>query len=369
MKAARARLLRWFDVHARDLPWRRTRDPYAIWISEVMLQQTRVETVIPYFLRFIERFPTVTVLARASEDAVLSHWSGLGYYRRARQLHAAAKVMLAEHAGQVPEDREARRALPGIGAYTAGAIGSIAFDLPEPIVDGNVARVLSRVHGIEAPLGSKESDTALWREAQRWVQGERPGALNQALMELGATLCAKSAPQCEGCPLRASCDAYRTDRTELLPVPKLRRAPKDIALVAVRATCGEKVVLVRSDVALFGGLYGLPTAPIEAGASKAKRRAAAARALANAGLSPTGAFTERGQLVHVLTHRRMTVALWEVEVQPPSGEQGVRMMSEKELSQVGVSTLTRRLLSTGALGPGSRPSQSPVEERKSLRRR
>jgi A/G-specific adenine glycosylase len=344
MKAARVRLLRWFDTHARDLPWRRTRDPYAIWVSEVMLQQTRVETVIPYYERFVARFGTVTTLASATEDAVLSHWSGLGYYRRARQLHAAAKVMLAEHDGQVPRDREARRALPGIGAYTAGAIGSIAFDLCEPIVDGNVARVLSRVHGIDAPLGSKASEVALWEHAQRWVEGERPGVLNQALMELGATLCAKSAPRCDECPLRSSCVAHREDRIELLPVPKARRAPTEIALVAVRAKHGGKFVLVRSDVELFGGLYGLPSEEIAACASKAGRRAAAARALAAAELVASGPFEERGEVVHVLTHRRMTVSVWEVEVKPVKRGAPGRAMSPEQLGQVGISTLTKRLL-------------------------
>lgn len=346
MKAARSRLLRWFDAHARDLPWRRTRDPYAIWVSEVMLQQTQIKTVIPYYERFIARFGTVTKLARASQDAVLSHWSGLGYYRRARQLHAAAKVMLAEHGGLVPRDREARLALPGIGAYTAGAIGSIAFDLCEPIVDGNVARVLSRVHAIDAPLGSKESEAALWDHARRWVEGPRPGALNQALMELGATLCSKSEPRCDDCPLRSSCVAQHEDRTELLPVPKVRRAPKDVALVAVRAKQGAKVVLVRSDVELFGGLYGLPSVSIDTGASKAQRRAAAARALANIELLAAGPFEERGEVVHVLTHRRMTVSVWEVEVKPVKRAASVRALSDRELGQVGISTLTKRLLSS-----------------------
>lgn len=343
VKAARTRLLRWFDAHARDLPWRRTRDPYAIWVSEVMLQQTRVETVIPYYERFLVRFGTVTKLAQASEDAVLSHWSGLGYYRRARQLHAAAKVMLAEHGGNVPRDREARRALPGIGAYTAGAIGSIAFDLCEPIVDGNVARVLSRVHGIDAPLGSKECDALLWEQAQRWVEGERPGALNQALMELGATLCSKSEPRCDDCPVRSACIAHREDRTELLPVPKVRRAPKEVALVAVRAKQGATTVLVRSDVALFGGLYGLPSAEVPSGASKAQRRAAAGRALVNVGLSPISPLEERGEVLHVLTHRRMTVSVWEVEVRSAK-RAGMRALTTQQLSEVGISTLTKRLL-------------------------
>jgi A/G-specific adenine glycosylase len=152
MTALRKKLLAWYDEAARDLPWRHTRDPYAIWVSEVMLQQTRVETVIPYYRRFLHRFPTPRTLAEADEDAVLSQWSGLGYYRRARLLHAGVREVVAQYGGRVPEDANARRRLPGVGRYTAGAIGSIAFDKEEPVVDGNVTRVLARVFRIETPV-------------------------------------------------------------------------------------------------------------------------------------------------------------------------------------------------------------------------
>ncbi|MBX7196800.1 MAG: A/G-specific adenine glycosylase, partial [Sandaracinaceae bacterium] len=161
-----------------------------------MLQQTRVETVLRYYAPFLARFPTPDVLAAASEDDVLARWSGLGYYRRARLLHEGAKAVVARHGGRVPEDADARRALPGVGRYTAGAIGSIAFGRREPIVDGNVARVLSRLDAIEAPLGSGESEAALWAEASAWAEHDAPGVVNQALMELGATLCTPSAPRC-----------------------------------------------------------------------------------------------------------------------------------------------------------------------------
>ncbi|MBC7172514.1 MAG: A/G-specific adenine glycosylase, partial [Polyangiaceae bacterium] len=203
----RSALLEWFDRAQRDLPWRRTLDPYAIWVSEVMLQQTRVETVIPYYERFLTRFPTPAALAEAEEDAVLAAWSGLGYYRRARMLHAGAREVVATYGGAVPEAREARLALPGVGRYTAGAIGSIAFGKPEPIVDGNVARVLSRVRFIETPPGRADTERRLWDEAERLVYGERPGALNQALMELGATVCTPSSPRCTECPIARACAA------------------------------------------------------------------------------------------------------------------------------------------------------------------
>lgn len=341
--SGRAELLRFFDTHARDLPWRRTRDPYAIWISEVMLQQTRVDTVIPYFERFLKRFPTVRALAEAPEDAVLSHWSGLGYYRRARQLHAAAKVMLSEHGGQVPEDREARLGLPGIGSYTAGAIGSIAFDREEPIVDGNVARVMSRVHGLAAPLGTKESDAALWDHATRWVKGERPGALNQALMELGATVCTPTQPRCEHCPLKKSCTAYREDRVSELPVPRVRKAPKAQRLLSLHLWDGERVLLVKSEVELFGGLYGLPSIEVPEDDSPAAMTRKAKALLTSLGMRSTSV-SRIGQLEHVLTHRRLTVELFSASVEPIESPSAGRAFSPAELEAVGISTLAKKLL-------------------------
>nr|MDQ3035848.1 A/G-specific adenine glycosylase [Myxococcota bacterium] len=214
----RAALLRWYDASARDLPWRRTRDPYAIWVSEIMLQQTRVPTALRYYDRFLARFPDAHALAAASEDDVLSMWSGLGYYRRARLLHRGVREVVARYDGRVPEDAEARRALPGIGRYTAGAIGSIAFDREEALVDGNVARVLARLRGIDTPLGRADTESRLWSEAESLVRGPRPGALNQSLMELGATICTPSSPRCEHCPVAASCVARATDRTGELPI-------------------------------------------------------------------------------------------------------------------------------------------------------
>jgi A/G-specific adenine glycosylase len=336
LAAARSRLLAWFAGAARDLPWRRTSDPYAIWVSEVMLQQTRVETVLGYWGRFLERFPTFAALAAAPEDEVLSLWSGLGYYRRARQLHAAAKLVVSEHGGAMPREREARRRLPGVGPYTSGAVGSIAFGLPEPIVDGNVARVLSRVHAIDAPLGSRDSERALWEHAARWVEGPRPGALNQALMELGGAVCTVGAPRCEGCPLASECQALRADRVALLPVPKARRAPKQMRLVALRVRTAEGVLFTRGQGALFGGLWGLPLAEVTAG-----RPAAVRAALTGLGIEPDAPPRKIGELEHVLTHRRLTVTLFEAEARLPGQ---ARAFADAELSAVGVSALTRKLL-------------------------
>ena len=198
--ALRRKLLAWYRAHRRDLPWRRTRDPYAIWISEAMLQQTRVETVIPYYERFLARFPDVEALATADADDVIALWAGLGYYSRARNLHRAAQVVMERHAGRLPDDVDLLRELPGVGRYTAGALASIAFDKPAPIVDGNVARVLARLLGIDADVRSREVQERLWSEAEQLARGEDPGALNQALMELGAVLCTPRAPRCPACP-------------------------------------------------------------------------------------------------------------------------------------------------------------------------
>ena len=174
MALIRQKLLGWYDKAARDLPWRHTRDPYAVWVSEVMLQQTRVETVIPYFQRFLKSFPTPHALAEADEDTVLSHWSGLGYYRRARLLHAGVREVVAQYGGAVPEDWEARRALPGVGRYTAGAIGSIAFDKEEPIVDGNVTRVLARLLRVKTPVGTSATTTGCGKKPRGWFRASVP---------------------------------------------------------------------------------------------------------------------------------------------------------------------------------------------------
>ncbi|MCA9485165.1 MAG: A/G-specific adenine glycosylase, partial [Nitrospina sp.] len=205
----------------RDLPWRRTRDPYAIWISETMLQQTRVETVVPYYERFLERFPRVSDLAEASEDDVFAHWAGLGYYRRASNLHRAARVVHAERAGEIPVEERDLLALPGIGRYTAGALRSIAFGREAPVLDGNVARVLARVFGREGELRTHEVE--LWELATRLVAGSRPADLNQGLMELGAVVCVPRSPRCDACPLDGVCDARRRGLSEAIPTPASRK--------------------------------------------------------------------------------------------------------------------------------------------------
>jgi len=198
---ARAALLRWYGEHHRDLPWRRTQDPYAIWISEIMLQQTRVAAAEGHYQRFMKRFPTVVALALAELDDVLAHWSGLGYYRRARMLHRAAQVIVSEHGGKIPRDVMTLRGVPGIGPYTSAAIASIAYGVPVAVVDGNVERVLARLDG----EGEQRGAVKWQRMAQAWLDEERPGEFNQAMMELGAMICVPRGPRCLECPVYTWC--------------------------------------------------------------------------------------------------------------------------------------------------------------------
>lgn len=342
MATLQQKLLGWYDEHARKLPWRATKDPYAVWVSEIMLQQTRVDTVIPYYERFLRSFPTARALADADEDAVLSHWSGLGYYRRARLLHAGVREVVAKYGGAVPEDTEARHALPGVGRYTAGAIGSIAFGRPEPIVDGNVTRVLARLLRIHTPVGASATTKRLWEEAARLIPSERPGDFNQALMELGATVCTPRRPRCDSCPLSAECSAFVHGEVDALPVPKARKAPREVELAAVVATSGRgsdrKVWLTKGDRALFGGLWGVPM-------TEGDPREALREAGVRARLRPEPV----GKIEHALTHRRMSI-----DVYRASGGLGQETSTRKafcldEIDRVGVSALTRKVLATARL--------------------
>jgi A/G-specific adenine glycosylase len=227
-------LLKWYRTHARDLPWRRTHDPYAIWISEIMLQQTQVATVIPYWERWMKEIPTIQALAEASEQTILKLWEGLGYYRRARMLQKAAKMTCDRYQGNFPQDHETILSLPGIGPYTAGAIASIAFDQPKPILDGNVIRVLTRYYSIKSNPKDRETQNQLWGLADHWVHQAdlmRPRTagncshLNQSIMELGATICLPgNLAQCNKCPLSKTCGAHMTSQVANLPNLPKRRA-------------------------------------------------------------------------------------------------------------------------------------------------
>ena len=262
----RENLLSWYDANRRDLPWRHTCDPYAIWISETMLQQTRVETVIPYYERFLVRFPDVETLADAEQEDVYGCWAGLGYYSRARNLHAAAKVIVRDFDGTLPDDTDALRSLPGIGRYTAGAMASIAFDRPEAVVDGNVKRVLARLLGIREDVTDRRVEEAVWAEASTLARGPRPGDCNQALMELGATVCTPRSPDCAACPLRRSCDARRAGDAEALPRKAARVRVRSVRGVAVWLERRGRVLAVKREAGrLLGGLWELPGGDLERG--------------------------------------------------------------------------------------------------------
>ena len=249
------RVTKWYQAVKRDLPWRNTRDPYRIWISEIMLQQTRVETVKAYYHRFLERFPTVQALACAPEQDVLKCWEGLGYYSRARNMQKAAVMVTTMLGGHFPQNAAALRKLPGIGEYTAGAVASIAYGEAIPAIDGNVKRVGARLFGIRTPIDAKESRTVLYSKIAAMLQMAEPGDLNQALMELGATLCTPRMPKCEACPLALLCDANAEGDADMLPVLQSKASPKAVDMAVCLITYGREILLLRRTERLLQGLY------------------------------------------------------------------------------------------------------------------
>ncbi len=255
------RVLAWYERHGRhELPWQRPATPYRVWISEIMLQQTRVETVRPYFERFEARFPDVPTLAAAAVDEVLEYWAGLGYYARARNLHRAARQMVEQHGGAVPDDLETLVALPGIGRSTAGAILSLAGGQRHAILDGNVKRVLARHVGLAEWPGAARAQRQLWHEAEQRTPSARVAEYNQAMMDLGASVCLRR-PLCQACPVRADCCAHREGTTDSIPAPKPKRTVpqrETIALVLQRPSDGAILLERRPPAGIWGGLWSLP---------------------------------------------------------------------------------------------------------------
>jgi A/G-specific adenine glycosylase len=262
-----ASLLAWYDDNGRKhLPWQQSPTPYRVWISEIMLQQTQVATVIPYFERFVTRFPDVETLAAAEEDEVLHLWSGLGYYSRGRNLHAAARRIVSEHRGKLPGDIDAWQALPGIGRSTAGAILALSQGKRHSILDGNVKRVLCRFHGIQRWPGESQTAKALWTLAESHTPTRRVAAYTQAIMDLGATVCVRRRPQCSACPLRRRCRARLTGATQAIPVPRPKkpRPLKRTRFMILRDEDQAVLLERRPPSGVWGGLWGLPECPPDA---------------------------------------------------------------------------------------------------------
>ena len=251
-------VLAWYDEGHRSLPWRLTRDPYKIWVSEIMLQQTRAETVVSYYDRFLSRFPTVQTLAEAPQEELLKMWEGLGYYSRARSLQKAAQMIVAEFGGQLPADVLKLRSLPGVGDYTAGAIASIAFGIPAAAVDGNVERVICRYYAIEDTVGTPAVRRMITEKTQALVPADRPGAFANAMMEMGATMCTPKNPKCLLCPVRESCTGFAKGIAEQLP-QKAKKKKQRVEERAVLLVMAEgHVLIVRREEKLLGGLYVFP---------------------------------------------------------------------------------------------------------------
>ena len=348
--ALRKTLLAWYARHRRDLPWRRTKDPYRIWLSEVMLQQTTVKTATPYYEAFLERFPSLKVLAAADEEAVLASWSGLGYYHRARNMLRAARHMVERHQGRFPKTIEAALAVPGVGLYTASAVLSIAHGVPLPVVDGNVRRVLARLFVLRGQEWSK--DSAFYNLAEELLEAKAPGDWNQALMELGATVCTPRRPACPACPLRKTCQARDRGLVDDLPEGRARRAPVDVTVAAALIERGGKLLLVRRvEGRLLGRMWEIPQTSLESrGARDLARELRERHALE----------VEPGPLIvrarHAITHRRIRVEGYRARLRrtPATDEDRYRWATADEIAGLPVSSMTRKLVA------GLRSAQLPL---------
>ena len=262
------RILKWYAHHARDLPWRGHLDPYAVWVSEIMLQQTRVESVIPYFNRWMKSFPTIQDLADATGQDVLLAWEGLGYYSRARNIHTTAKMVVEDYGGYLPDDLNELRKLPGIGKYTAGAIASIAYGKQVAVLDGNIKRVFSRFFNIDLPVNSVAGEKILWQLAERNLPPDSAGDYNQGLMDLGATICLPRNPICPSCPLWKTCSARVLGVQDQRPMMKLKPNTPHYQVTAAIITRGRKILLAeRPSKGLLGGLWEFPGGKVERGES------------------------------------------------------------------------------------------------------
>ncbi len=373
--AIRRKLLRWYDRNNRDLPWRRRADdPYAQWLAEVMLQQTRVETVIKYYERFLRRFPTLRRLAEADHEDALKQWEGLGYYRRILHLHRAAR-MVCDRGGVIPDTVEGLRTLPGVGEYTAAAIASIAFNRPEAAVDGNVARVLARLFRVTEDVRTTAGKSRIRGLARSLLPARRPGDFNQAWMDLGSLVCTPKAPRCGVCPLRSQCTAAARGDPELYPVRDAARnhRPKDVSLVVtIFVHEGKMLVRRREHGGLWSGLWEFPTIELPAGTrpihghqSRERQRpdsASAARVIERRyvrrlaremGVMISERPTSVAEVRHQLTHRSLRFHVYVSRAEPMDGttQAKVRWVSVRSFQGLPVSTAHRRILAAADSDP------------------
>lgn len=332
----RGPLLRWYRKNRRDLPWRRTGDPYAIWVSEVMLQQTTVAAVVPFWVRFVDRLPTIEALAAASEETVLGLWSGLGYYRRARALREGARFVRDRLGGRLPPEPERLREIPGIGAYTAGAISSLAFGRAAPVVDGNVRRVFSRLLARDGGKG----DALFWNVAATLVRGDDPGDLNQALMELGATVCTPHAPRCTSCPLRGACAAFAAGLQGSFPARRAAAPVRRIRVaIAVAVDGGCLLVERRREGAPLRGAWDVPARVLDDGAD-------AARVLSHALSRDHGLRVRAGRVAgrvrHAILDTRLALEIVAFDVPSVARGDATRWIPLEDLAESPVSGATRK---------------------------
>jgi A/G-specific adenine glycosylase len=334
------RLRSWYDRNQRPLPWRKNHNAYRVWLSEVMLQQTTVKTMLPYYAAFLKRFPNLETLAAADEEDVVAAWSGLGYYHRARNLHRGAQHIVQRNGGRFPRTLEATLAIPGVGLYTASAVLSICYSQPLPVVDGNVRRVLARLFALRGPEWQK--DGPYYNRAEELLDREAPGAWNQAVMELGALVCTPKQPSCPACPVRRDCRALAENRVSELPEPRARRAVANVTVAAVFVERGERLLLVqRGEGRLMTRMWELPRSSLDT----AGRPDLLAELRSRYGLS-----VSLGDLVartkHTITHRKIQLEAYRAVLKSrdlPTGTD-FRWVTREELAALPVAAITRKLL-------------------------
>lgn len=344
LRKLQSHLLEWFAKHRRELPWRASRDPYSIWVAEVMLQQTRIAAVIPYYEKFLTRFPDFAALAAAPQPEVLKYWSGLGYYSRARNLHAAAKKIVAQHSSQFPRDLENALALPGIGAYTAAAVLSIAYDVPLSVLDGNVARVLARITAMRGELRAPKNWSTLAATAQELLVPVQASDWNQALMELGEVVCTPKSPACLACPVVHECRAYALGITGEIPEPRRKRATVHVKIAAaVLLDTQGRTLLVRDpgdhDDVLFSRMWQFPAVAVKKNA-RAELQAHVRETLK---LAKNLKLEKVGEARHGVTFRDITLEAYLVSVKSLPQVARSRVVKLRQMGAAPISSATRKL--------------------------